>query len=330
MSEGAITVLDGTQLRDIDLSPLFSDGSVAGAQVLDLADSTASSSLFGIALPETLRSSALNSIGLHDIVAFRQSELTPERASEILHDYVSAIADGLRDDPLLVSILDGNSLHIFLDDEDDFAMLAETLFTDLDTEDKGKIKKSEIKNALINMGVETGVPPLSEYPLLREILQKHEVESSNELGQAQFAEVLQAVLQELADTLAKKPYVFLQNIKITNGAQIKKLLAEEKQFNNVIEKLWQWEGTHKEEDGVTTLQKIRNYFEKEWKDLGLPPTEANEAVVLLYDAIFADIAKEKCGSISDKNQFEKLAKEILEIFVEQLEASPVYYDCDRK
>lgn len=65
------------------------------------------------------------------------------------------------DDPLLVSILDGNSLHIFLDDEDDFAMLAETLFTDLDTEDKGKIKKSEIKNALINMGVETGVPPLS-------------------------------------------------------------------------------------------------------------------------------------------------------------------------
>ena len=65
------------------------------------------------------------------------------------------------DDPLLVSILDGNTLRIFLDDEDDFAMLAETLFTDLDTEDKGKIKKSEIKNALVHMGVETGVPPLS-------------------------------------------------------------------------------------------------------------------------------------------------------------------------
>lgn len=60
-----------------------------------------------------------------------------------------------------MSILDGNTLHIFLDDEDDFAMLAETLFTDLDTEDKGKIKKSEIRNALVHMGVETGVPPLS-------------------------------------------------------------------------------------------------------------------------------------------------------------------------
>lgn len=75
------------------------------------------------------------------------------------------------------------------------------------------------------------------------------------------------------------------------------------------------------------MQKIRNYFEKEWKELGLPPpTETNEAIVLLYDEIFADIAKEKCDSISDKNQLEKLAKEILEIFVEQLEASPVYYD----
>ncbi|KAL0552634.1 hypothetical protein IC582_011752 [Cucumis melo] len=327
MSEGPITVLDGTHLRDIDLTPHFSDALLTGAHLLDLADSTVSSSLFRIPLPEALKSSALNIIGLHDIVAFRRSELTPQRASEILKDYVSAIADILRDDPLLVSILDGSTLRIFLDDEDDFAMLAETLFTDLDTEDKGKIKKSEIKNALVHMGVETGVPPLSEYPLLRDILQKHEVESSTELGQAQFAEVLQAVLQELADALAKKPYVFIQNIKITNGAQIKKLLADKKQFNDVIEKLWQWQGTYKEENGVTTLQKIRNYFEKEWKELGLPPpTETNEAVVLLYDEIFADIAKEKCCSITDKIQLEKLAKEILEIFVEQLEASPVYYD----
>lgn len=63
----------------------------------------------------------------------------------------------------------------------------------------------------------------TEYPLLSNILQKHEVESNNELGQAQFAEVLQPVLQELADALAKKPYVAIQNIKITNGARIKKV-----------------------------------------------------------------------------------------------------------
>lgn len=63
----------------------------------------------------------------------------------------------------------------------------------------------------------------TEYPLLSDILQKHDVKSNKELGQAQFAEVLQPVLQELADALAKKPYVFIQNLKIANGAQIKKV-----------------------------------------------------------------------------------------------------------
>lgn len=96
MAEGPITVLDGTHLRDIDLTPPFSDSVLTGAHLLDLADSTASSSLFGIPLPETLKSSALNIIGLHDIVAFRRSELTSQRASQILKDYVSAIADILR------------------------------------------------------------------------------------------------------------------------------------------------------------------------------------------------------------------------------------------
>lgn len=40
-------------------------------------------------------------------------------------------------------------------------MLAENLFTDLDGEDKGKIHKSEIRNALVQMGAEMGVPPFS-------------------------------------------------------------------------------------------------------------------------------------------------------------------------
>lgn len=57
--------------------------------------------------------------------------------------------------------MDGQTLRMFLDDEDDFAMLAENLFTDLDTEDKGKISKKEIRNALAHMGVEMGIPPFT-------------------------------------------------------------------------------------------------------------------------------------------------------------------------
>jgi hypothetical protein len=57
--------------------------------------------------------------------------------------------------------LDGSTLRLLFEDEDDFAMLAENLFTDLDVEDKGKISKSQIRNALVQMGVDMGVPPFS-------------------------------------------------------------------------------------------------------------------------------------------------------------------------
>lgn len=65
----------------------------------------------------------------------------------------------------MVSILDGNTLKLLLEDEDDYAMLAENLFTDLDIEDKGKIRKSEIRKALVQMGVEMGIPPFAGYSL---------------------------------------------------------------------------------------------------------------------------------------------------------------------
>ena len=70
------------------------------------------------------------------------------------------------DDPIAVTILDGGSLNMFLEDEDDFAMLAENLFTDLDVEDTGKISKDEIQSALAHMGIESGVPSVSGILLL--------------------------------------------------------------------------------------------------------------------------------------------------------------------
>lgn len=68
------------------------------------------------------------------------------------------------DDPLVASILDGSTLRLYLEDEDDFALLAENLFTELDVEDKGKIKTKEIQTALDQMGVEMGIPPPSGLP----------------------------------------------------------------------------------------------------------------------------------------------------------------------
>lgn len=43
------------------------------------------------------------------------------------------------------------------------------------------------------------------------------------MGQAQFAQLLQPVLQDLADSLAKTPVVIVQPIKVVNGYKLKKV-----------------------------------------------------------------------------------------------------------
>ncbi|KAK8532087.1 hypothetical protein V6N13_131429 [Hibiscus sabdariffa] len=330
MSETGLTVLDGTHLRSLNPSLPELNGAVSGSQLLEIADSKASSSLFGLSLPQNLKASALSRViagaeDHDDDVTFRQAEFDKDKASKFLCDYISAIADEMKDDPLVVSILDGNTLKMFLEDEDDYAMLAENLFTDMDIEDKGKICKSEIRNALVHMGFEMGIPPFSEFPMMNDILKKHRAEGEEELGQAQFAELLQPILQETADALSEKHVVVIHNIKVVNGSKLRKLLADEKQFNDVVERVLL--ETKSEKEGLRKTKLIRSFLEKHGEDLGLPPSESNEAVILLYDAVFSEIKNEKSVVQAD-NEFREFMKDILKTFAEQIEANPVFCDLD--
>ncbi|CAI9102638.1 OLC1v1000937C2 [Oldenlandia corymbosa var. corymbosa] len=224
MADGGSTILDGSQLRALDLTLPSPGDALTGAQLLELAESRVSKSFSGLALPENLKSAVLRRVGVSgNLGDFRLKELDPESAATFLRDYVSITADELKADPIVLSILDGKTLQMILDDEDDFAMLAENLFTDLDTEDRGKIGKSEIHNALLHMGIEMGIPPVSEFPLLSEILKKHEAVAEEELGQAQFAQLLQPVLQDLANALGESSVVVKQNVKIINGSKLRKV-----------------------------------------------------------------------------------------------------------
>lgn len=103
------------------------------------------------------------------------------------------------------------------------------------------------------------------------------------------------------------------------------LLTDEKQLNDVAEKILQEKRSKKDYQNNTEI--IRRFLEANGKELGLPPSEANEAVVLLYDAVFADVQSGKCAAESEE-VFRELVKEILEKFAEQLEANPIYCDLD--
>lgn len=319
-------ILDGTNLRDLDLSSTVFDRPVTGAQLLDIAHSRASLSLFDLPLPDPLKASSLNRLRSSNSdaehVLSLETEYQPAKASEILKLYIAAVADELKDNPLVISILDGSTLRLLFEDEDDFAMLAENLFTDLDVEDKGKISKSQIRNALVQMGVDMGVPPFSEYPQLNDLLRKHGADGEEELGQAQFAQLLQSVIQDLEVELSKKNFVFVQNIQIINGSKIRQLLANEKELNSFVEKALQEKANAK--DGLGSSEIIRSFLERNAKELGLPLSEADDAAALFYDSVFADVAKEKDGVELDKEELAKLLKDILEKMAEQLELSPVY------
>lgn len=104
-------------------------------------------------------------------------------------------------------------------------------------------------------------------------------------------------------------------------------MADEEELNNIVEKMLEEKQIGK--DGLGSVELMRGFLERNWKGLGLPPSEANEAVVLLYDAVFADVKAEKTAVDLEKEELGKLVKEILYKFAEQLEASPVYHDPDQ-
>lgn len=323
MAERGLKVIDGASLRSIDLTLPDLTTTITGDHLIQLVQSAVSTSLSGLTLPENLKSLAFRRLNFGE--SFPSTEFQVDDALVVAKDLITAIADQLQDDPLVVAVLDGQTIRTFLEDEDDFAMLAEDLFTDLDTEDTGKISKKEIRNALARMGVEMGIPP-SEFPIINEILKKHGADEEEQLGQAQFALVLQPILQDLADALAEKNIVIIQNIKIKNGSKLNKLLANETLLNNTIDEILQ--ECHEGND-EPSKQLIKRYLEKNGGELGLPPKAADDDVVLLYDSVFADVeTKKQSASESKKDDLKILMKEILGKFAEQLEIKPVFHDVD--
>lgn len=59
---------------------------------------------------------------------------------------------------MVASRLDGSVIREVLADEDEFGVLAEGLFTKLDADENGKLSRSELEPALLQLGVELGVP----------------------------------------------------------------------------------------------------------------------------------------------------------------------------
>ncbi|KAJ4877721.1 calcium-binding EF hand family protein [Raphanus sativus] len=325
MSNAGLTIFDGAALRSIDLNPPELEHGLTGAQLLKISESKVSESLSGLSLPPHIKEAAISRVSEGDDISFRRTEFNRQQATEKLGMFVSAVADALADTPVVISILDGITLKLILEDEDDFAMLAENLFTDLDEEDKGKLPKSQIRKALSLMGVDMGVPPLSDFPILDDIIKKHDADGDEELGQAQFAELLHPILQEISEVLHENPITIVQNVEIFNGSRLRKILADEKTLKCLVEETVLEESTGKDNQGRADL--IKNLMIEKGKELGLPPLSSeSESVALLYETIQSQLTKrdKETSDASTEDEFMDALKDILGKFAELLESTPVY------
>lgn len=96
MSDGGLTVLDGTRLRTItpclpQPNTTTTTDAITVAELIEIAETEISSSFHGFSLPENIKSYARKRINLNSV-----TELDREQASSKLREYVLAIADELK------------------------------------------------------------------------------------------------------------------------------------------------------------------------------------------------------------------------------------------
>lgn len=75
----------------------------------------------------------------------------------------------------------------------------------------------------VDMNLEWFIIYAESGDLLNYILKKHDAEGEEQLGQSQFAQLLQSVIQDLADALTKKNVIVMRKIKVINGSRLKKV-----------------------------------------------------------------------------------------------------------
>ncbi|XP_024358334.1 uncharacterized protein [Physcomitrium patens] len=331
-TEGGLHVLDGSQIRnalpDLQSRNSFSKndegskGYLTPSEMRQAAEAEAAALLLGVQLSSKIFENAASKLPTED-----SAEITEDVFSSTLQSYLTAIADALEDEPVVVSVLDGSAIKALLEDEDDFAMVAEDLFEKLDTDESGKLSSKELRPAIMQLGVEQGVPPAAATTEAEELVTKlinKYGQGTEELGQAQFAALLQDVLQDMAESLAEKPITIVRDVKMLNGSHLRKMLADEKAFKEMADNMFNDLDVNK--DQRLSKAEIRPLFEQQTAAWGLPPVGDSDTEEL-FDEVFKAVDSDKSGEV-EKPEFAVLVKTLLADFAETLRLNPILVEIE--
>lgn len=95
MANGGLTVVDGSTLRVDDLRLPLPDGAVSGARLLQHAESEVAARLFGLSLPDPLRSAAFRRVVGGDARSFEEEVIDADSVKRKVREYLLALADDL-------------------------------------------------------------------------------------------------------------------------------------------------------------------------------------------------------------------------------------------
>ncbi|CAI5957924.1 unnamed protein product [Closterium sp. NIES-64] len=227
-------------------------------------------------------------------------------------------------DPLSTLVYDGGALRRILGSAEEAEALISALFAELDTDGSGCISKSELRPALVRLGLHGGDSTTAEArehqeQVLERIIDRYCLDGDGELCRDEFSALLLDVFKDLSSELEAAPLYLPQRATVLNGAYIKKILNDDEFFTAVSDSMFEeWDVSHK---GYLVCTDAIAGFRKLGLAYGLPPPDAAEADKV-YTSLFLSADVNLDGFV-DKGEFRTLLRSLFIGMQLQLEETPL-------
>ncbi|CAI5512755.1 unnamed protein product [Closterium sp. Naga37s-1] len=228
------------------------------------------------------------------------------------------------EDPLSTLVYDGGALRRILGSAEEAEALISALFAELDADGSGCISKSELRPALVRLGLHKGDNTTAEArehqeQVLERIIDRYCLDGDGELCREEFSALLLDVFKDLSSELEAAPLYLPQRATVLNGAYIKKILSDDEFFTALADAMFNdWDVAEK---GFLVCTDAMAGFRKLGLAYGLPPPDAAEADKV-YTSLFLSADVNLDGFV-DKGEFRTLLRSLFIGMQLQLEETPL-------
>lgn len=219
-----------------------------------------------------------------------------------------------------VTVLDGSRLCLLVANDEEFGALSHDLFNKYDTDKDGQLTKKEIKEAILGMRNDLGLPPPetkdAEHNILEEAFNEIDSDHNGIVDGHEFKVFLKKTLTQIAANLKAHPIT----VAILDGALLRKMVEDAKEFGKIVDELYS--EADKNKDGTLSKAEVKPTVLGLATMLGIPPTGSSEEAEELVNCAFEEIDRDGSGNIQ-KEEFEALIRGALLTVADRLAENPI-------